>query len=81
MRKGFVHHSTYQGQGIQSFRVALSLKLGAKLVDLRILLWRGMSRVTGLAFRGGCGVVVMIILGIQLQLVSNHGWYEIATSC
>lgn len=58
----------YQRQGVQSLRIARRLQHHAQLVDLGVLLWRGVPWVAALLVGGGGWVVVVVVLGIQLQV-------------
>ena len=49
------------------------LELGSQLEDLRILLRRCVARMTVLRNRGNGGVVVVVVLGIELELVGGCG--------
>jgi hypothetical protein len=54
-----------QGQSVQSLGIAQLLQLRAELLDLLILLRRGVAWVTRLRLRRGGGEVVIVILGVE----------------
>jgi hypothetical protein len=58
---------THKSQSIEALSIAICLQLHSQLVDLGILFWCCVSRVTALFVRGRCWVVVMIVLGIKLH--------------
>ena len=64
---------SYHGEGIKSLLVPELLQLGPKLVHLRILLRRCMSRVSALSIWTCRGVVIVVVFGVELHLGSGHG--------
>ena len=63
----------YQCQCVEVLGVALRLELSSQLEDLGILLGCCVARVPVLRNRGNSGVVVVVVLGVELELVGGSG--------
>ena len=63
----------YQRQCVEVLGVTGLLEQSPQLVDLRILLRRCVAGVPVLSNRSNGGVVVVVVLGIELELVSGCG--------
>jgi hypothetical protein len=61
----------YQCQGVEVLGVARRLQGAAQLEDLGILLRRCVSRVSALNGRSNGRIVVVVVLGVELQLVGG----------
>lgn len=69
----FMLQYAYQRQCVKILSVASLLELSTQLEDLRILLRRCVAGVTVLSNWSNSGVVVVVVLGIELELVSRCG--------
>lgn len=69
----FMSQYAYQSQCVEILGVSSLLKLGSQLKDLCILLRRCVAGVTVLSNRSNSGVVIVVVLGIELELVGGCG--------
>jgi len=66
----------YQGQSIQVMSMSCFLEDGPQLKDLGILLGCGVAGVAILRCRGRGGEFVVVVLGVELQLVWTGGSHD-----